>query len=235
MNEEDWQKSKTGNVYREKLKLFNARFIQRFCRYLDSADNFCQSYLDGDVWNAAMVGEFPLDKIGFKCKQVLGKKPQVKKEWDRCVDVLSNVPESLRKAAAKEVPSLFPKPDCDEVSDAIKIGNLNHLYQDCPGAVENHVFVNASRIITHNKKNHLKYKDVSCREISQKIYSDQSFEQDIDSWPLKICYIDPLDSRFMNFCHKYQGIQDCYPFDPTKNGTQGESVETVVGRALSKN
>ena len=24
------------------------------------------------------------------------------------------------------------------------------------------------------------------------------------------------------------------PFDPTKNGTQGESIETVVGRVISK-
>ena len=52
--------------------------------------------------------------------------------------------------------------------------------------------------------------------------------------PLKICYVDPLDSRFMNFCHDHQGIKDCYPFDPTKNGTQGESIETVVGRVISK-
>ena len=129
----------------------------------------------------------------------------------------------------------FQNPIVKEISDAIKIGNLKHNYQDCPGAVENHVFVNAARIIAHHKNNGLNYQKISCREISQKMYSDQSFEQDVDSWRFKkICYVDPLDSRFMNFCHDHQGIKDCYPFDPTKNGTQGESIETVVGRVISK-
>ena len=106
------------------------------------------------------------------------------------MDVLSNVPESCSKAAPRKVQIHFPKPDCEEISDAIKIGNLKHNYQDCPGAVENHVFVNAARIIAHHKNNGLNYQKISCREISQKMYSDQSFEQDVDSWHLKICYVD---------------------------------------------
>ena len=76
----------------------------------------------------------------------------------------------------------FPKPDCNENSNSLANGNLESGYQDCPGVVENHLFVHGSRIINHKKSFSQNLPKIIARTSQRKFSARAAYEMDPDNW-----------------------------------------------------
>lgn len=225
-------KIRKSQVFKNELSPFEIGLLKNFCSNLESQKKFCANYTTKDIWLSSLNGEFPRNGIKYRCQQLLSFLPSDNKSYRKCVTTLSKNPEYCENMGAKEYPALFPKPNCKDNSNALAVGNLEFDYQDCPGSVDNLLFVHGARITNHLKKTHLRFPGLNCRDISEKIYSKLAFDTDPDSWPLKICYPDPLNSNLINLCLNQEGIKTCEKYRDNKPSSHPQSIEKTTEKLL---
>jgi hypothetical protein len=221
-----------SQVLKNELSPFEIGLLRNYCTNLENEKKFCSNYLIKDIWLASLNGEFPKNGIKYRCQQLLSFIPNNNKSYQQCVKTLSKKPDYCISMGAKEYPALFPKPDCKENSNALAVGNLEFDYQDCPGSLDNLLFVHGARITNHLKNTHEKFPNLNCKDVSEKIYSNLAFETDPDSWPLKICYADPLNSSLIDLCINKQGLPSCEKYRENKPSTHPQSIEKITEKFL---
>ena len=108
-----------------------------------------------------------------------------------CSRKFQEEPEICTTLTAEGQSSLFPRPDCRNISRALNVSQLKTKYHDCPGSIENAAITNISRIIRH-------FNDDSAVDPQRCVFEATSFFVDLDikaghdqkAWPMEICYRD---------------------------------------------
>ena len=226
------KKIQRGIYLRNKLGDLNASLMGQICKNLDSPDNFCRPHLREDLWTKTLNGEFPIEKVQSICSSLTNTKIKNKNDLKRCANIANEMPSSCVEVLRQKKSSLFPVTNCNELSRILLFSNLKTDFPDCPSEIENHLFINAQRIASNLKGIHQKYKNRSCKELPNKVYSNISYEYDSESWPLNICYYDPADADEQKICSGIGLQQTCKSFDSDAPLNASNSEKSVLERIL---
>jgi len=119
--------------------------LEHFCTKVSNEKEYCDYYFSQNFWIQSLANgqsekifqpfcesNATLNKLSLAdCLKKLSKSP------DLCYNIMSNYP------------SLFPKPGCDESSQALNVGRLKFQYRDCPAKINNPFISNYGRILLH--------------------------------------------------------------------------------------
>ena len=216
-----------GRLYVDAVGVFRADYMENLCGGLAGDGDFCGSYSSRDTWRRVVGGEEPAHKLSFKCRNHLGKEEATARDLVACAEAFAADPGLCRTRTADGHPSLFPRPDCRRVSEALASSNLRARHHDCPGAVGNASVTNAHRIRRHFDGAPLPADPSRCMFQSFSSYAGLARGAGHrEGWPLVVCHRNRATER-----------DDCRPFVPgfdeedplSENNAVAVSVRYLAG------
>jgi hypothetical protein len=215
---------KTGNIYFTNVSFAKRTYLDNLCTNLDNSKNFCKTYLSKDIWNAVANGEQPRYKLEYICQRILKKSKISERDLKACALKLNKTKSICKTMASKTFPAIFPKNNCLDISDALTQSRLITNYQDCPGNIANESFVNIHRIQMHFKERKYTSTKEGCVFQTMSSYAKLNIDNDkIESWPLEICYEDPVLKK-----------EVCSPYIPGDNKDDRLSESFIVAKILKR-
>ena len=115
-------------------------------------------------------------------------------------------------------------PNCEDISEALMVSQLETDYHDCPGYIDNEGMINIFRIINHLDGKKFASTPKSCVNEVNQTFASLLFDFDYEEgWPLRLCYQDRIDD-----------VEKCLPYIPGNNETDKMSEGSVVSNILHK-
>lgn len=208
----------------EKLSFFTKNYLDNLCSNLQDEKKFCSIYLTTNSWKKVLTGDLPKYKLYYLCKYIYPNKKIGLNELTNCAQKLTDTPKLCTKKSANKYLALFPRPNCNRVSDALSISHLKTDYQDCPVSADNLAITNIHRISMHFKPRNIKSNIKQCSNEMyaslEKLYS--SFDNN-EKWPLKICYKDPIENE-----------EICKNYIPGDNIENAKSENNIVASIIQR-
>lgn len=206
----------------DNLELFDLNLLRNLYKNFDDADSFCAPYIASDVWTKSLNGEVPKYVLEKRCELISGKNNLSRDQLTACVNTLNKKKEICSKGDAKGQ-SLYPSPDCEKTSEALKQSRLYTDYYDCPSNVENLSLINSSRVIKHIEKTPENSSNF-CSGITFKVlYELYEKAKQSDLWKFQICYNDRADNS-----------EICLPYIPGEIPDSPIEEGKVLALAMSK-
>lgn len=208
---------------KNKISFFHSTYLDNLCKNLATPEKFCQTYLSPDIWSKIIHGEFPEYLMSYRCASMR------ESPLHSCATRLKQNPEICRTSVSPGRLALFPRPDCQHISTALKVSHLITDYHDCPAHVSNTSITNAYRLSKHLKKKkggkvpNGPFKTETCAFEAHFALARLSLERDRESWPLNICYRDLIRKR-----------KKCHPFIPGHDKKNPLAETRVVANILRK-
>lgn len=207
------------------VTFFQKNYLENLCESITDEEKFCGTYLASDVWTRIINGEFPKDRMKYKCKNVLNlKKDPTIEQLRVCARRFTKEPKTCETDGTKGFKSLFPMNNCNTISEALRVSHLKTDYHDCPGMIDNAGIVNIHRITNHITPRNVTSNPSSCSSEANfsfaKLYQDFKNEE---AWPLKICYDDKL-----------KGKDVCISYVPGLNNSSKLSESSVIEYILKR-
>lgn len=222
------------NLYRNQLTTafhlkdyfdnFQYTYINNLCQNLQTPESFCEIYLAKSIWSKILNAEYSREALTYRCQALLNRPAPSDKELTSCADKFMETPGLCHYLNANLYPSLTPRPNCDEISLALKNSRLQALYQDCSGRVGNEGITNFFRVFSHLKKSSFESTPGSCATMASGQFLQANKEADNeDVWGIRICYQD-----------KIQDKEVCLPSLLGEFTGSSFSEEKVIANILSK-
>lgn len=206
------------------IPLLQKNYLDSLCYNLENSDNFCDKYLGKDSWNKILSGEIPSAKLNQLCQAHLNKNIINTQDLSACASQFIENPRICNNLMTKDYLALFPRPNCDEISDALGVSQLNYKTSECPGLVDNESVTLAHRIINHFKPRDYVSTPKNCHSEVLTSFANLNFEFKYkQAWPLEICYKERIENE--EVCKTYVPGDD-------QNNRLSESV--VLSKILNK-
>lgn len=203
---------------------FERSYLNNLCYGLNNIEKFCRPYIADDVWSKVISGEFPDYFLAPKCRASLKKTSVTKAQLKSCASKFKSEPKYCINKSKGNLKSFGPMPNCEDISDALMVSQLETDFHDCPGYIDNEGMVNIHRIVSHLDGQKLNSTSKSCvNEVNHTFASllfDYNYE---DGWPLRLCYQDKIDDK-----------EKCDPYIPGNNVNDKMSEGNVVANILHR-
>jgi hypothetical protein len=221
-------RKRKGEYYKSQVNYFKRTYISGLCKGFKDQKLFCSSYLTKDAWSKSINGEIKPQYMNYVCREYLNKKPSAaitKSNIRNCAGIFRSDSQVCTTLTTKGFLSLYPKPNCNEISKAFNLSRLRSTYKDCTAQVDNNNITNTHRIINHYKEKfipEIQSDDKSCSSFEfsslAKIYEESKIS---DKWPLNICYKDKIENK-----------EICQFYIPGHLKEHKQSEEKVVSKIL---
>ncbi|CAM9918998.1 unnamed protein product, partial [Chrysoparadoxa australica] len=211
-NNADLRKIRTLNqaisraeTYLSDIPFFQRNYLKTLCDAMESKEKFCRPYLAQDAWSKILNGEIDVNYLRFKCTNLYGKPADAQLtqvQLATCAKRMKEEPSLCTTKSADGFPSIFPRPNCQLISEAINHTRLKTYYHDCPGQIDNGAVVNIHRVLAHYKDLKIESRPESCQ--AESTFSLLTLNKDAknpDGWPLKVCYDDRIEGK--EICNEY--------------------------------
>lgn len=206
------------------VPLLQKTFLENLCNNLEKPDNFCNKYLGKDAWHRITNGEIPSAKLNQLCQAYLKKTTVNIQDLVTCAGQFLENPRICNNIMGKDYLALFPRPDCDEISDALSVSQLNYKTSECPGLIDNESVTLVSRIINHYKPRNYVSTPKNCHNEVLATFANLNFEFKFkQAWPLEMCYKDRVESE-----------EVCKTYIPGDDQTNTLSESVVLSKILNK-
>lgn len=209
---------------KKKIPYFERSYLNNLCYGLSNTEKFCRPYIANDVWSKVISGEFPDYFLAPKCKASLGKDKLTKNQLKSCASKFKSEPKFCVNKGKGGLKSFNPSPNCNELSDALMVSQLETDYHDCPGFIDNEGMVNIHRIVSHLDGVKLNSNSKSCiNEVNNtfaRLLFDYNYEE---GWPLRLCYMDRIEDK-----------EKCDPYIPGNNSGDKMAEGNVVANILHR-
>lgn len=201
-------------------------YLNIMCKNSNSSEGekFCKNIFEVNYWFKAISDLKNNEALPYYCSHQLGKKYK-EKNLKSCIGQLNSRSESCHYLGEIGA-DIYPKPDCNTLSNALSYSRLYTNYRDCPAKVGNSSLVTVGRILNHINQtvDEFKGKYTNCTSSSLipfLKFDDQYLANQL--WDVKICYDDKLQKK-----------EICYPtsFDHIENSKF--SITYTVGKILSR-
>lgn len=213
-----------AEFYNERVPYFERSYLNNLCNGLSNVDKFCRPYISDDVWSKVISGEYPDYLLRSKCQTALGKTKITKNQLLSCASKFKSEPKYCVSKGRKGMKSFSPAPNCESISDALVVSQLETDYHDCPGFVDNEGMINVHRIVSHLDGVKLNSTPATCVNEVNKTFASLMFDYDYEEgWPLRLCYRDKIDDK-----------EVCLPYIPGDNQDDKMSEGNVVATILNK-
>ena len=177
-----------------------------------------------DIWNKVLNGEKDKFYLSYRCQSLLKKKVLTQKDLRNCQNILSKESKMCLSLGSDRFPSIFPRLDCEELSENLISSKLKTDYQDCPGLIENSGITNIFRIISHFSKQNKDLNTSNCAANPQYLFAKMNMDyNDSNAWPLNICYRDSIKAKDV-----------CYQYIPGFDGKSEFSETKIVAKILKR-
>lgn len=217
----------SSDFYTKEIPFFQRSYLKNLCDGVEKQDLFCSPYLASDAWTKILNGEIPQEYLSFKCTNLFGKDSNTKltqNQLSTCAKRMKEEPSLCTTKSANGYPSLFPRPNCNLISNAINHSRLSVKYHDCPAQIDNGSVTNIHRIIAHYLEPSISSTPESCQaEANYSLLNLNNDAKNPDGWPLRICYND-----------KIEGKEVCREYIPGSLGKTDISEEKVVTKILAR-
>lgn len=224
------------NQLREKLSQYNLLKAQltdesitqldHHCRNLNKLENYCDLYLSKSIWTE-LKGESKSSYLDYSCKIKQNKEKLSLSDYKKCALSFATETEQCLFNGAQFYPALFPRPNCDQISTAIKSSIIEANYKDCPGRQGQQGITNFFRVHAHlfNKKYESSAKN--CITNTNQVFAQEQFKnENKKNWGIKICYFDKIKKERI-----------CYPTIlgdiPGSEYSESAIIERIMKRSLS--
>ncbi len=221
-------RKRNGEFYKSKVNYFKRTYMSGLCKGFKDKNLFCSSYLTKDAWSKSINGEIKPQYMNYLCREYLNKRPSeeiTKANLRNCAGIFRNDSKVCTSLTTPGFLSLFPKPNCNEISKAYNLSRLQSTYKDCTAQVDNTNITNAHRIINHYKENFIPQMKSSTKSCSSfefaslaKLYEESKIS---DKWPLNICYYDKIENK-----------EICLFYIPGQLKNHDHAEEKVVSKIL---
>ncbi|MBL6988859.1 MAG: hypothetical protein ISR65_03740 [Bacteriovoracaceae bacterium] len=202
-------------------------YLGNLCNNIDNEKKFCEKYLIDDIWKKVIDSNYPKYLMKFKCRDLLKKnhsKKLTQKDLRRCRSIFMNKPNICKTIGAKDRLALFPRPDCNEISEALINAQLVTDYHDCPGSIDNEGITNSHRVIMHLKPRATDNTPKGCATEVNFTFATLNINfKNNKAWPLKICYYHQANDETL-----------CFPYIPGHNPKSKLSETWVVANIVKK-
>jgi len=209
---------------KKKIPYFERSYLNNLCYGLSNSEKFCRPYVSDDVWSKVISGEFPNYFLEPKCKAALGKSKLTKAQLKSCASKFKSEPKYCVSKGKSGLKSFSPSPNCDDISDALMVSQLETNYHDCPGYLDNEGMINIHRIIGHLDGIKLNSNSKTCVNEVNNSFANLLFDYDYEEgWPLKLCYNDKIEDK-----------EKCEPYIPGNNVNDKLAEGSVISQILHK-
>lgn len=213
------------NQINSKTTLFQRNYFGALCEGLDDSSKFCSPFLTNEIWPKVVAGEKPAWLIDRRCEQLIGKSPVNGRDLVTCAGKLKNQPQTCVSLGAAEYPALFPRPNCNELSDALIVEKLITRYRDCPGNLDNGTITNGYRLWSHFLNKNEYVSPTECAQVPSLAFAEESLKSDPkEGWPLAVCYQNRAREK-----------RECLSYVPGPHSTSKLSENLVVKKILVDN
>lgn len=201
-------RKRKSEYYKSQVNYFKRTYLTGLCKGFKDENLFCAPYLTKDAWARSINGEIKPHYMNYLCSEYLNKGPNdkvTKENLRNCASKFRDDPNVCTSLSTNGFLSLYPRPNCKEISTAFNLSRLKSNYKDCGSQVDNTNITNAHRVINHYKEKFsplITSNSKSCSSFKfasiAKIYKESRIE---DKWPLNICYKDKIENK--NICQLY--------------------------------
>lgn len=213
-----------SNYLEKQVPYFERSYLNNLCYGLSNVDKFCRPYTANDVWSKVLSGEFANYYLAPKCRASLNKKSLTKSQLKTCATKYKSEPKYCINKSKGSFKSFGPMPNCEDISEALMVSQLETDYHDCPGYIDNEGMINIFRIINHLDGKKFASTPKSCVNEVNQTFASLLFDFDYEEgWPLRLCYQDRIDD-----------VEKCLPYIPGNNETDKMSEGSVVSNILHK-
>lgn len=214
---------KIADFYRERIPLMQRIYLDNVCNSISNPEQFCSSYLKGDVWSKVLTSEVPDYKMSYKCQQMYNKNVKLTvQEMRNCASKLATDNSFCETRGNKDYPANFPLQNCNNISDALNKSKLVTNYHDCPGNIDNEALTNIHRLVNHFAPRSIISSKETCR--GEANYTLARLNLDIKheaGWPLKICYMNRMSNK-----------ETCDTYIPGSRSDEPLSEDQVISKIL---
>lgn len=213
------------NEINELTSLFQRNYVSSLCQSFDDQAKFCAPFLSEEVWPKIIAGERPPWLINRLCEVLYNKTPINGRDLVSCANKLKNEPELCTSLGAKAYPALFPKANCQELSDALLVSKLVTQYRDCPGSLNNGTMTNGYRLLAHYQNTAEYVSPIECAQKPSLAYAQISLKTDPkEGWPLAVCYTNRAREQ-----------RECMPYVPGPHESSEMAENAVIKKILVAN
>lgn len=179
------------------ISKFERSYISNLCEGINDEKKFCKKYLESNFWIRILNGELKEEKLSYLCSNFLKKKKVNRADLKKCVKSFNrNKKICINKVGGES------SVNCEQLAEALEIGNLNTNYRDCPKEIGNGSILNIYRIINHFKGQNKSFFKERCSFQTyfeyKNLFNRDNYE---DVWGLKICF--PERYRKKEVCKSY--------------------------------
>lgn len=193
-------------------------YFQNFCANLSRQEKFCGNYAKQDFWSLIINKQKPVDHLSIRCQNIMNKEKLNDLDYLKCIGLLRKSPQTCEVNGPKTGSVLYPMPDCNKISETLKISRLKNNFNDCPKQIGNLAIINGARVIKHFVKEDIKSNDCVFPSY-EKIYGLYQESKEEDKWPLNICY-ESSDGK------------KCLPYIPGNSKENYNALNMVVANML---
>lgn len=200
-------------------------YTTNLCQNIDSAENFCSLYLQKDVWSKIIKENRNTWKMKYLCQRFVNSQADPLNFFTKCRDLINKKPSLCATQITEDLPALYPRNRCDQISDALNPAHLMTDYQDCPGKIDNEGITNTFRILSHFNPELGKISEKrSCQEKVNEVFAKMAIEsENSQAWPMELCYTDRIDKS-----------EVCLPYIPNDQGDSDLSETKIIAKVLEK-
>ena len=207
--------------YKGRADFFRENYLRSLCKGIADSESFCREYTTRDIWTNIIGRGAPQYKMSFKCRNYLGKKSVTAQDLVQCSHKFKSNPE-VCTTLETGLSSLFPYPDCRQISSALSLSRLKTDYHDCPGLIEHTGIINAHRIIRHFESGPLPVGFHECFFNPHASFVDLNTKfKHPKGWDMEICYKERI-----------AGKDVCSLYIPGRNDDNPLSENNVIAKAL---
>ena len=172
------------NTYKKILSQKATDQLTGLCLNLSTPNKYCASYFEKSFWTT----EFKLNQNSPVLKSFCKGMKKAK-----CINTLNSKPDFCHFAGA-DLPALFPKPSCTNISKALLKSPLKTLNNDCPALVGNEAVATMARVI--NSYDDFTSQDMRCSTNSTYAFAKSSgLYDEYNSWDVNLCFLNKLNGN----------------------------------------
>ena len=195
-------------------------YLSNLCLNLDKEKKFCNHFFDSNFYRQVKDKKESDFYVQNFCREIFNRySPGI---LDSCINRLISEP-TLCIGLNEFDKSLYPKPNCDEISEALNYSGLYAKYNDCPAEVENDTIINVSRLLRHfSKEDYSLNKDCALNSVTP--YVSYNLESNGEEyWKNKICFDDRINK-----------VEVCYPTIYGESKNENISLTANVKKILER-
>jgi hypothetical protein len=190
------QKIALYQQYKNSFTKFQLNYLNKMCENILDTDDFCSGYLDGSTWSKVINNEKPSYLMSYKCADLLNKKKLKSKDLKKCKDMFTSNPYDCAIPSANQKSSIFPRPSCTEVEDALSRSSLITNYHDCPGKIRHQAIINLYRILNHFEPNTEIFDTDLCASDPVEVFQQMTFDGGNEqAWNYQVCFEDKIKNK----------------------------------------